>query len=89
MATSRAMPTPFLFVHNETCVFWALGFHVYTSLIIAFCSQENIISVKPLNNMHADTLGAGPCLFQRGCPIQKLISRGGICLFSEVILYYK
>ena len=36
-----------LFVHNETCVLWALGFHVYmiyTSLIIASCSQENTIS---------------------------------------------
>ena len=32
-----------LFVHNETCV---LGFHIYinTSLIIASCTPENIIS---------------------------------------------
>ena len=58
-----------LFVHNETCVFWALGFHVYnmiyTSLIIASFSQETSFqkTLKPLNNMHADTLGAGPCLF--------------------------
>ena len=33
-----------LFVHNETCVFWVLGFHVYMSLIIASCTPEKIIS---------------------------------------------
>ena len=68
--------TPFyLSIMKLTCVFWALGFHVYNmiyiyvyeSIIIASFSQENIISkyIKPLNNMHADTLGActGPCLF--------------------------
>ena len=44
-----------LFVHNETCV---LGFHI-SSLIIASYTPENII-IKPLNNMHADTFGAGP-----------------------------
>ena len=29
-----------LFVHNETCVFWALGFLVHMSLIIASCTPE-------------------------------------------------
>ena len=51
-----------LLVHNETCVFWALGFLVlYMSLIIAsFTPENNNNTVKSLNNMHADTLGAGP-----------------------------
>ena len=36
MATLRAMPTLFLFVHNKICVLWALGFtYTYMSLIIA------------------------------------------------------
>ena len=52
-----------LSVLNETCI---LGFHVYVSLIIASCTPENIIiqvSEKPLNNMLADTIGEGLCLF--------------------------
>ena len=57
-----------LFVHNETCVFWALGFLVAIrmSLLIASCTPENTISyysnhsIKSLNNMHADTFVAGP-----------------------------
>ena len=43
-----------LFVHNETCVFWALGFLVYMSLIIASCTKTSFHNtVKSLNNMHA------------------------------------
>ena len=45
---------PVLFVRNETCVFWALGFHDICELI-ASCTPENIIS-----RYSADTLGAGP-----------------------------
>ena len=81
------------FVHNETCVFWALGFHVYMiymSLIIASCTPCQKTSfhsrVNSLNNMHADTLGARPLsLLER----LSLISKDGICPFSVVILYYK
>ena len=54
-----------LFVHNETCV---LGFHVYTiyefnnSLVRApqKTSFQNTVKPQSLNNMHADTFGAGP-----------------------------
>ena len=52
-----------LFVHNETCV---LGFHVYTiyefnnSLVRVPQKTSLQNTVKPLNNMHADTFGAGP-----------------------------
>ena len=71
MATSRAMPTPFYLsiIKFVSFAFWALGFHVYIyiiqyymSLIIASCTQKISFqnTVKPLNNMHADTLGAGP-----------------------------
>ena len=68
VATSRAMPTPFYLSIMKLVSFGPSGFMynmIHTSLIIASCSQENIISntVKSLNNMHADTLGAGPCLF--------------------------
>ena len=58
VATSRAMPTPFYLSIMKLA---SSGF-IYTSLIIASCTPENIISntVKPLNNMHADTFGAGP-----------------------------
>ena len=66
VATSRAMPTPFYLSIMKLVPFGSSGFHVYiTSLIIASCTPENIISkhsiVKPLiqNNMHADTFGKG------------------------------
>ena len=51
-----------LFVHNETCVFWALEFHVYNyefNNSLESCTLENIIS-KYSKTSHADTLGAGP-----------------------------
>ena len=48
-----------LFVHNETCV---LGFHVYTIYMSLVHPRKTSFqnTVKPLNNMHADTFGAGP-----------------------------
>ena len=52
-----------LFIHNETCV---LRFHVYTiyefnnSLVRAPQKTSFQNTVKPLNNMHAGTFGAGP-----------------------------
>ena len=80
-----------LFVHDETCVFWVLGFHVYMSLIIASCTPENIIqnTAKPLNNMHSDTLHGGRAFVFSREVVLYTYNRGGICPFSEVILYYK
>ena len=84
VATLRAMTTPFYWTIINFCVFWALGFIASPQKV----SFQN--TVKPLNNMHADMhIGGRVFVSSRKVvrPIQKLISRGGICLFSEVILY--
>ena len=51
----------FICPYNETCVFWALEFHVYNyefNNSLESCTLENIIS-KYSKTSHADTLGAG------------------------------
>ena len=59
VAISRAITTMFYMTIINFCVFWALGF-TYMSLIIASPKKVSFHNtVNPLNNMHADTLGAG------------------------------
>ena len=66
------------FVHNETCVFWALGLHAYNysyefnnSLMHPRKRASFQNTVKPLNNMRADTLGAGPFVLSREVVLYK------------------
>ena len=60
VATSRAMPTPFYLSIMKLVSFGPSAF-MYI-LIIARAPQKTSFqnTVKPLNNMHADTLGAEP-----------------------------
>ena len=67
VATSRAMPTPFYLSIKKLVCFGPSGF-MYI-LIIASCTPEN--PVNPLNNMHADTLGAEPFVLSREAVLYK------------------
>ena len=71
VATSRAMPTPFYLSIMKLVCFGPSGF-MYI-LIIASCTPENIISKysNPLNNMHADTLGAEPFVLSKEVVLYK------------------